>query len=637
MRSDRIFTNMTCSQSCTYCTHRSPSETPAFVALSAVKGRIVKALGDGARPADGGLARSPQAPSRDVPQSPPREIVFTGGEPTLRRDIAALIQFAKLQGAEHTVLETNATHITEALAQSLKTAGLSVARVNLSAPDERLDAITRDPGGFARATEGIKNLRIAGVPIDFSCAVVRSTRHMLADLPKTLAQWKPPPPEKMTLWVNVPIESPDSNEVLPLEEVVVILAQVERTARALGISVKLAPGNAVPPCAFRDRDRPAHLFSLTPGGKNRPHFIEIPACAQCHVKDRCPGIPEATIHRFGIPNVTPIKDDRGRRRLSLISTVEEQIARELVTPNRYRDSEERELDEDIIRVNFHCNQACRFCFVSTHLPEAGDIAIRNAIKNAAQRDVKITLSGGEPTLNPRIVEYVRLAKSLSARPVLLQTNAIRLDDATLANALSAAGLDEAFISLHGTTAEISDVVTSAPGTFVRSVKGIDNLYATGTVRIVLNFVICKTNAENLPEYVRFVAARWPNTFLNVSFVAPSTDVVPREEEFIPRYSDVLPFIEEGLAEGRRLGIEMGGFESMCGIPLCLVPASLDGYFRLTEIPAGFDRGEFIKTETCGACALQSSCYGLRRGYAELHGAAELRAIQSRENSLPHKS
>lgn len=157
--------------------------------------------------------------------------------------------------------------------------------------------------------------------------------------------------------------------------------------------------------------------------------------------------------------------------------------------------------------------------------------------------------------------------------------------------------------------------------------GIDNLYATGKVRIQLNFVVCKTNAANLPDYVRFVAARWPRAFLNVSFVAPSTDVVPREEEFIPRYSDVLPYIEEGLREGARLGIEMGGFESMCGIPLCLVPASIDGYFRLTDIPPGFDRGEFVKTDTCRSCALESGCYGLRRGYMELHGAAELRAVQ----------
>lgn len=600
MRSERVFTNMTCSQNCTYCTSRSASETRSFVAPAAVRARIEAALGTGAE-----------------------EIVLTGGEPTLRRDLPALVAHARDRGAKTVVLETNATGVDAGLARALAEAGLSIARVNLSGPDERLDAVTRDPGGFDRACAGIAALRDAGLALDFTCALVASTRAFLPELPKVVARLSP----GATLWVSVPTQSPSPGEALSFADSVPVLVALEKAARSLGLPVKLAPGSGVPPCAFPERGRPAHLFSLTAGGRSRPEYTEIQACAGCHVRDRCPGVSRDYLTRFGVPDVTPVRDDRTRRRLSLISTVEEQVAREMVTPNRYRDSEERDLDEDIIRINFHCNQSCRFCFVSTHLPEAGDDPIRRAILSAAARGVKITLSGGEPTLNPRLVEYVRLAKAHSKMPVLLQTNAIRLDDPALAQALSDAGLDEAFISLHGTTAEISDAVTSAPGTFVRTVAGIDNLYKIGTVRIVLNFVICKTNASNLPEYVRFVAARWPRVFLNVSFVAPSTDVVPREEEFIPRYSEVLPFIEEGLREASRLGIEMGGFESMCGIPLCLVPASIDGYFRLADIPPGFDRGEFVKVPACRECALEASCYGLRRGYMDLHGAGELRAVK----------
>jgi hypothetical protein len=47
---------------------------------------------------------------------------------------------------------------------------------------------------------------------------------------------------------------------------------------------------------------------------------------------------------------------------------------------------------------------------------------------------------------------------------------------------------------------------------------------------------------------------------------------------------------------------------------------------LTEIPEGFDQGEFLKTEECSRCALETRCYGLRRGYAEIHGTGELRAV-----------
>ncbi|MEZ4314444.1 MAG: radical SAM protein, partial [Polyangiaceae bacterium] len=545
---------------------------------------------------------------------------------------------ARERGAKTVVLETNATGIDAAMARGLAGAGLTTARVNLAGPDERLDEVTRDPGGFERAAKGVTALIEAGVRVDFSCAIVRSTLGWAGEIPGAIARLtrrersagtgeSGAAVHAPTIWITVPTQSPSPGEIVRYEEAVPAIVALEKAARALGLPVKLSQSSGPPPCAFPERGRPSHLFSLTAGGRRRPEYTEIAACADCHVRDRCPGVSREYVARFGAPGAAPVRDDRTRRRLSLISTVEEQVARELVTPNRYRDSFERDMEEAIVRINFHCNQSCRFCFVSTHLPEAGDAAVRAAILDAARRGVKITLSGGEPTLNGRVVEYVRLAKAHSSMPVLLQTNAIKLDDAGLANALAEAGLDEAFISLHGTTAEISDAVTSAPGTFARTVIGIDHLHRTGTVRIVLNFVICRTNASNLPEYVRFVAARWPGVFLNVSFVAPSTDVVPREEEFIPRYTEVLPFIEEGLREASRLGVEMGGFESMCGIPLCLVPASIDGYFRLTDIPEGFDGGEFVKTETCARCALSAGCYGLRRGYFELHGGGELRAVE----------
>jgi hypothetical protein len=67
---------------------------------------------------------------------------------------------------------------------------------------------------------------------------------------------------------------------------------------------------------------------------------------------------------------------------------------------------------------------------------------------------------------------------------------------------------------------------------------------------------------------------------------------------------------------------------MCGLPLCLVPTELTRYLDLSNIPEGFDGGEFVKTATCERCSLVRKCYGIRRGYRELHGDSELRAVGS---------
>jgi MoaA/NifB/PqqE/SkfB family radical SAM enzyme len=601
MRSERVFTNMTCNQACTYCTSRAPAEDRRFIARAAVLGRI-----------DAALAGA-------------REIVLTGGEPTLRSDLAALVAHARAGGAERVVLETNAALLDDARALSLAQAGLAAARVNLSGWGEGLDAVTRDPGGFAKTLAGIGALARAGVAIDVAIALVRSTLPLLRGLPAGLAALGEGGRVR-TLFVTTPVHAPDPRELLRYEDAVRAILALDVEARAAGIPVRVSPDSGPPPCLLPPKGKTAHLFSMTRGAAPRADHARIDACGSCQIADRCSGIPAAYLARWPAPEARPITEDRLRRRLSLVESVDEQIRRELVTENRAT-MEDRSgvVEEHIVRVNFHCNQSCRFCFVSTHLPAPEDAAVRAAIEAAGARGARIVLSGGEPTLNPRLAEYVRLAAASSPMPIELQTNAILLDDAALVGRLVEAGVRHVFVSLHGSTAEISDEVTSAPGTFARTVVGVDNL-ARADVRLILNFVICEANHRDIVPFVRLVGERWGRAWINFSFVAPSTDVVPRDRALIPRYADVLPHLSSAIAEAGARGLRVMGFESMCGVPLCLVPGDLAGYFSLSAIPEGFDGGEFIHPPACQACSLNGRCYGLRRGYAELYGSDELRAV-----------
>lgn len=597
VRSERVLTNLRCNQNCTFCTSRRPADDPTFIRKSAVEERIHDAVASGAR-----------------------EVVLTGGEPTLRRDLAQLIAHARAAGAERVVLETNATLVDGA---ELSRAGLDRVLVNLAGTGEWLDEVTRDPGGFAASVRGIEALLVAGIVVDVQAAIVRSTLDHLAELPEFLrARFGD---GVRTLYLVLPTSSPDERELVDWDTAGRIVREVEARARVVALPLKIAPGSGPAPCVHGRDPRIAHVYSLTAGGRARADHVQLPPCRECLVRDRCSGIPSDVVRRFGTPTMTPVGTDRGRRRLSLISTVDEQIARELVTPNRYRDPIYGDVSEDVIRVVFQCNQACRFCFVSTHLPAAGNDAIEAAIRAAGARGHRVTLSGGEPTLHPDLVGYVRLAKSVSKLPVLLQTNAIRLADQALAMELAEAGLDEAFVSLHGATAAVSDAITGAPGTFDKTVRGLDQLAKAG-VALQINFVICQANVHELSQWVELLALRWPRAFANVSFVAPSTDMVPREHALIPRYEEVLPRLAAAVTLAESKGVAIGGFESMCGIPLCLVPSSIDRYFDLAEVPPGFDAGEFVKPSACQSCALASRCYGIRRGYVELHGEGELRPV-----------
>lgn len=603
MKSERIVTHLRCNQACRFCNVRRATDDLAFITTAAVKGRVDAALAAGAE-----------------------ELTFTGGEPTMRRDLPELVAHARAGGAARVVLETNATLVDAALASALSRAGLHVACVHVAGWGAGADDVTQDPGGFEAMARGVDALQAAGVALELSAAVTRSTAGGLPGVPAAVrARWGAGP---RALVLSVPEHDPvGADEVLPWAEAAPVVVAIERAARDAGLPVRLHPGAAPPPCVFPPDGRPAHLYALTPGARRqREGRRSVAACEGCLVNDRCPGVSDAQLERFGLPPLYPVTEERARRRLTLSSSVEEQIARELVSPAVHGEAGGGDAVTDaIIRVQFQCNQACRFCFVSTHLPAPAEQAVRDAIIAAGARREKVVLSGGEPTLNPRLPEYVALARASSQHPVQVQTNAVRLGDPALVRTLVDAGLDEVFVSLHGATAAVSDAVTGAPGTFEKTLRGIDELTRAG-VAVTLNFVICRSNLHELPDLVRLAASRWPGAWLNLSFVAPSTDLVPRDAEMIPRYSDALPAIELAQREAARLGVRVLGFESMCGIPLCLVPLSLGEYVTNPELEPAQSGGEFFKPDACRGCALERRCYGIRRGYVALYGDGELKAV-----------
>jgi MoaA/NifB/PqqE/SkfB family radical SAM enzyme len=598
MHVQRLITNETCNQNCWFCNARRPIEQPELVARRAVLHRIAQARA-----------------------TRPQEIVITGGEPSMRSDLVALVARCA-EGGTRVVLETNAALVDAAKARALAAAGLAVARIQLVAWGPASDAITRDPGGFDAALRGMRALAEAGVSIEVATPVVRRTLALASRLPGEITAAELP---VAALVLVIPTDAPDPSECAPLDAVADAVAAVADEARRVGLMVRIDAATYVPPCIFAKPERVAHLFALNRGNAARADFAHVPACAECLVRDRCPGFPLALLQHGLPPRLHPITEQRLSRRLTVVSTIADQIDRELVTRDEVRHGATGTLVEYTVRVNFHCNQACTFCFVSTHLPPPADAAVRAAIERAGREGAALVLSGGEPTLNPRLLEYVQLAKRAGVHAVELQSNAIRLADPALARALVAAGVERAMISLHGSTAAISDAITCAPGTFAATIRGIDRLMET-PVRVRLNFVFCQGNYSDFPEFVDLVAAQWPRAAIVFSFVGSHTDVVPRTTALIPRFTDVLPSLLRGLHRARAVGVEVSGFDSMCGLPLCLVPPAEREAFTTTPVGTDGGGGEFVRGTACATCTEAYRCYGVRRGYAELYGTSELRAL-----------
>jgi MoaA/NifB/PqqE/SkfB family radical SAM enzyme len=96
-----------------------------------------------------------------------RDVVFTGGEPTLHPDIVELVSIAKETGYRRIQLQTNGrTFAYPGLLKRLKAAGANELSPSLhGARPETHDALTRAPGSFQQTVDGIKNAARLGMSL----------------------------------------------------------------------------------------------------------------------------------------------------------------------------------------------------------------------------------------------------------------------------------------------------------------------------------------------------------------------------------------------------------------------------------------------------------------------------------------
>ncbi len=116
-------------------------------------------------------------------------IAFSGGEPLMGPGIFEMIRRAADYGI-YTAMATNATLITEQVANMLVKAGLQYAQISLDAPIPEIhDEFRGVPGAWERTVRGIKNAKKAGLYVEISTTITKLNYHLvpkMLDLAKEL-------------------------------------------------------------------------------------------------------------------------------------------------------------------------------------------------------------------------------------------------------------------------------------------------------------------------------------------------------------------------------------------------------------------------------------------------------------------
>jgi MoaA/NifB/PqqE/SkfB family radical SAM enzyme len=115
---------------------------------------------------------------------------ISGGEPLLRKDIAAIVQAIKQAGVKYMILVTNGALLNESNYLQLREAGVDQFSVSLDFPDERHDEFRRRPGLYKRLEQTLPRLAKLGFrDIILNTAITKANLAEILPLAKKASEW----------------------------------------------------------------------------------------------------------------------------------------------------------------------------------------------------------------------------------------------------------------------------------------------------------------------------------------------------------------------------------------------------------------------------------------------------------------
>ena len=158
-----------------------------------------------------------------------------------------------------------------------------------------------------------------------------------------------------------------------------------------------------------------------------------------------------------------------------------------------------------IDLTMRCNEVCRHCYrVIEQRPELTTDELKAILEDLAKAGtLYLTFSGGEVFLRKDLFDLIEHARRLRF-DVRLKSNALLVTEAK-AERLKALGVRQVDISIYSVDSAVHDWVTKVPGSFERTLKGIELLKAAG-ITVKLNCPLMRQNVGQYKE-IRTLAER----------------------------------------------------------------------------------------------------------------------------------
>ncbi|MFO0975381.1 MAG: radical SAM protein [Planctomycetaceae bacterium] len=277
-----------------------------------------------------------------------------------------------------------------------------------------------------------------------------------------------------------------------------------------------------------------------------------------------------------------------------------------------------------LTVHFRCNLKCQHCMIleSMHWLTPADEADFQALLDENLRDQKwkgLILTGAEVTLRPDLPRMAERARKAGFDHVRIQTHGMRLDNMDYCRTLIDAGIDEFFISVTADTAQQHDLITEVPGSFVRTMNGIQNLDQFPNVSILTNTVVTRLSYDRLSSVVERL--RNVRNLRRMEFWCYWPMAEEARLDLIVSHLDTAPHLRKAVRLAKSLGrdVEVKNF------PHCLLGS--ESFALINDQPElridprfwpEFHRNGFHQCVFRDQCA-SKQCLGLNTAYTKVYG------------------
>jgi molybdenum cofactor biosynthesis enzyme MoaA len=561
-------------------------------------------------------------------------VTFTGGEPTINPALPQLIRGAKGFGFKTIGIETNGMMLSyPRYADTLTESGLTHVRVTMASHKPAVsDELTQTPCGAALTGAGIAHAVNRGLHVTVQIPLLAATIAELAEHVGFVCETYPGVRRIELLLIG---NEPCGHGDIPIPTLETELNRAFGVAQRFKMKLTFQACHGPAPCLFENPGAVVSMFNIPSADESeKPDYMRVAACDDCMIACVCPGIHPRYIDsapRDVSGKITPdfarrvLRPGPGRGRMPIEDQRRQGEANFCTFSFAVDAGGNKIIREAMLRINYNCNQRCLFCWLEPgydNLPHEAVIAKISEFSGINLKTVSIT--GGEPTLNPNLADYIKKIHEAGAGEICLQTNAMLLNDPARVRALMDAGLNSAFVSLHSHLAEISDLLTGMEGGFNKTVEGVKNLIVSGAI-VFLSHVINSFNYKTLPEFIGYVTANFKKVPIIFSYAAPIYGAM-MHRGLIPALTEIKGPLAVALEKCYELKVPFAGLSGMCGIPPCILDGNLRYYPDINRVAEPEGGEDMIKIADCRQCSLDNYCYGLRKNYADIYGTGELHAV-----------